>query len=284
MVGIRIHVFHTGKVCVSPYLPFGGDNCSIFKAAGLITKKEDRLWLPVSAYLIEHPQHGLILVDCGWDRSMSPDGVFDKQAQIASFGSRMPYRTNQGVVEKGATVPEQLAALGYTPSDLDCVLLTHLDCDHANGIPGVSKAKRFLVAHDELACVRKGFIRRIRYQSRWWEGVKLEDFEWNATEGPFSRSFDVFGDGSIRMVNIPGHCPGLCAVKVMGDAGRYVLLFSDGGYATRSWQEMVTSGIADDKERQRASLAWIREQSLSPDCIESLANHDPDVQPHVIEL
>ncbi|MBQ3823198.1 MAG: hypothetical protein IIU43_04035 [Thermoguttaceae bacterium] len=56
MSTIKIHVFHTGKVCVSPYLPFGGEDCSLLKASGLFEKKENRLWLPVSAYLIEHPK------------------------------------------------------------------------------------------------------------------------------------------------------------------------------------------------------------------------------------
>jgi hypothetical protein len=34
---------------------------------------------------------------------------------------------------------------------------------------------------------------------------------------------------------------------------------------------MITSGITLDKQQQRQSLQWIREQSLSPNCIESLA-------------
>lgn len=42
--------------------------------------------------------------------------------------------------------------------------------------------------------------------------------------------------------------------------------------------------IADDKAAQKKSLEWIREQSLNANCVESLANHDPDVQPHIIEL
>lgn len=56
MEQIKIRIFHIGWVCVSPYLPFGGDDCNILKASGLMTKKKDRLWLPVSAYLIEHPK------------------------------------------------------------------------------------------------------------------------------------------------------------------------------------------------------------------------------------
>ena len=73
-------------------------------------------------------------------------------------------------------------------------------------------------------------------------------------------------------------------MKVKNDEGRFVLLFSDGGYAKKSWEQMITSGIAADKALQKQSLQWIREQSLDPDCVESLANHDPDIRPHVIEL
>lgn len=73
-------------------------------------------------------------------------------------------------------------------------------------------------------------------------------------------------------------------MKVKNAEGRFVLLFSDGGYARKSWEQMITSGIAADKEQQKKSLAWIREQSLDEHCVESLANHDPDIRPHVIEL
>ena len=278
---MKIHVMHTGEVRVSPYLPFGGDNCNLLKASGMTTPKEDWIWLPVSVYLIEHPK-GLILVDTGWHRDMSPEGVYDKKAQIKSLGSRVLYNVNQGQIPLGEAVDEQLATMGIKPSDLDYVLLTHLDCDHANGLRAVKDAKHILVAAEELECARKnGFI---RYKKKWWEGVDMQTIEWNGTEGPAGKSFDLFGDGSIKMINIPGHCDGLCAVKITREDGKYVLLFSDGGYATKSWKEMITSGVSLDKEMQRKSLMWIREQSMDANCIESLATHDTDIKPHVIEL
>ena len=278
---MKIHVLHTGEVRVSPYLPFGGDNCNLLKASGMTTPKEDWIWLPVSVYLIEHPK-GLILVDTGWHRDMSPEGVYDKKAQVKSLGSRVLYNVNQGQIPLGEAVDEQLATMGIKPSDIDYVLLTHLDCDHANGLRAVKDAKHILVAAEELECARKnGFI---RYKKKWWEGVDLQTIEWNGTEGPAGKSFDLFGDGSIKMINIPGHCDGLCAVKITREDGKYVLLFSDGGYATKSWKEMITSGVSLDKEMQRKSLMWIREQSMDANCIESLATHDTDIKPHVIEL
>lgn len=43
MAEIKIHVFHTGEVCVAPDLPFGGEHCSTIKASGAFAKKsEDR--------------------------------------------------------------------------------------------------------------------------------------------------------------------------------------------------------------------------------------------------
>ena len=278
---MKIHVLHTGEVRVSPYLPFGGDNCNLLKASGMTTPKEDWIWLPVSVYLIEHPK-GLILVDTGWHRDMSPEGVYDKAAQIKSLGSRVLYNVNQGQIPLGEAVDEQLATMGIKPADLDYVLLTHLDCDHANGLRAVKNAKHIIVAQEELDCARKnGFI---RYKKKWWEGVDLQTIEWNGTEGPAQKSFDLFDDGSIKMINIPGHCDGLCAVKITREDGKYVLLFSDGGYATKSWKEMITSGVSLDKEMQRKSLQWIRDQSMDANCIESLATHDTDIKPHVIEL
>lgn len=275
---IRVHVMHTGEVFIAPALAFGGN---LIQASGIFTPKKDKRWFPVSVYLIQHPKHGNILVDTGWDRSMSPKGELDKEAQIASLGTHMLYEVNQGLLPLGKAVDEQLAALGIKPEDLTVVLLTHLDCDHANGLRQVKGAPRILVSADEVKCARK---HKERYREQWWDTCDLEEFEWNDSNGLFRRSYDLFGDRSIELIAIPGHSDGLFAVKVNGNDGRFVLLFSDGGYASKSWEEMIPSGIKTNKKEQIESLAWIREQSLSPLCVESLANHDPAVKPHVIEL
>lgn len=97
MAEIKIYVLHTGMVYVAPELPFGGEHCNSIKASGVFGKKDDRLWLPVSAYLIEC-SHGKILFDCGWHRNMSLNDEFDRKAQIKSLGGFALYKTNQGVL------------------------------------------------------------------------------------------------------------------------------------------------------------------------------------------
>lgn len=217
---IKIHIFHIGKVCVAPELPFGGEHYSALKASGVLDRKSKRLWLPVSAYLIECA-HGNVLFDCGWHRDMSPHGVFERRAQIRSLGSLPLYFTNQVVVESGAAIDEQLAARGVAPVDWDAVLLSHLDCDHANGLKLVADAKKILVSKDELRFAENGSpVNRIRYNADWWRGTKMQTFDWNGLMGSAGRSYDVFGDGMLVMVNIPGHSKGLCALRITGEDGR----------------------------------------------------------------
>ena len=125
MSEIKIHIFHIGKVCVAPELPFGGEHYSALKASGVLDRKSKRLWLPVLAHLIECA-HGNVLFDCGWHRDMSPHGVFERRTQIRSLGSLPLYFTNQVVVESSAAIDEQLAARGIAVrAGLHCAPLAH---------------------------------------------------------------------------------------------------------------------------------------------------------------
>ena len=76
---------------------------------------------------------------------MSPNCVFNKKAQIKSLRSYILYFVNLGVIGIGECIDEQLANFGVKTSDLDAVLLTNLDCDHANGLNQVKDVKKFHV-------------------------------------------------------------------------------------------------------------------------------------------
>lgn len=280
---IRIHILHCGMVHTTKYLPFDTGGASQLKVAGIGVPEKDWVWMPVSAYYIEHPK-GRVLVDTGWNRRISPDGKLDRKAQIKDFG-RIIYSLNQGVLPTGMAVDEQLARLGVTPAKLDYVLITHLDCDHVCGVDQVKDARHILVSEEEFMSDRKfSPVNRIRFQKRWWENVELTLFPWSGSEGPFRKSYDLFGEGSIQLINIPGHSAGLFAVKVTGSDDRFVLITSDGAYGARSWEEMILPGVAQNREHQRLSLEWIREQAFDKNCVECLANHDTEVRPHVITL
>lgn len=140
---IRIHVLHCGSMLVSKAVPYGGGVNLKNARRGVFDKVADRVELPVSAYLIEHPK-GKVLIDTGWSREISPEGVYDAAAvkrQLPGYLAAFYHPW----VEKGKTVAEQLAAMGIAPEDLSAVVLTHLDADHTSGLRSVKNAQRILL-------------------------------------------------------------------------------------------------------------------------------------------
>ena len=134
------------------------------------------------------------------------------------------------MLPEGESIVEQLAKINISPEDLDLVIMTHLHTDHASGLKFVRNAKRILVSAEELDDTKKY---PIRYAASMWHGVELETFHFkNTGVGSVGKSLDLLGDGSIELVNIPGHTSGLTAVK-LNSGGKFVLLFSDGGYAKK---------------------------------------------------
>lgn len=277
---IKISVIHTGKVYVSPALPFKDSvknpnplQLSLLSLYG----RRNRIWLPVSAYLIEHPK-GLLIFDTGWSREVSPRGEYDRIAQVKHMGVGH-FLLNQAILPKGESLVEQLAEKNISPKDIDCVIMSHLHTDHASGLRQLIGAKKFLVSAPELEDTKKF---PIRYVASMWQDINFETFDFeNTGEGPVGKSFDLFGDGTIELINIPGHTTGLVAMKISG-GGKFVLLFSDGGYAEKSWREEIPPGTALDENLALKSLRWIAKVSKMLNCVESLANHDQNIIPHEI--
>lgn len=79
--------------------------------------------------------------------------MLDRKAQIRSLGSLPLYMTNQGVVESGAAVSEQLASKGISSSELDLVLLSHLGYRRRQG--GV-RALAGVDTHSKSECRLRG--------------------------------------------------------------------------------------------------------------------------------
>ena len=188
---------------------------------------------------------------------------------------------NQAVLPKGEALVEQLAEKNISPADIDCVIMSHLHSDHASGLKQFSAAKKILVSAPELEDTKKF---PIRYVSSMWKGINFETFDFqDSGVGPVGKSFDFFGDGSIELINIPGHTSGLVAMKI-SNGDKFVLLFADGGYAEKSWREEIPPGTALDENLALESLRWIAKVSRLPECVESLANHDTAVKPHTIVI
>jgi glyoxylase-like metal-dependent hydrolase (beta-lactamase superfamily II) len=263
-----VHVLHAGEVNIDRSLAFRERTLHPMPYTGWLRPKSKRVWLPVSAYLVEHPG-GTVLVDTGWHADVRTN----QRRHLGLLASTM-YR---GRLPPGRAVHEQLAGMGIEPADLASVVLSHLHTDHVSGLKHVRDARRILVSEPEWEA-RTEFA----YIPSMWEGVDVEPFAFEEIPfGPFGEGLDLFGDGCVYLVSTPGHSRGHVSVLVRTTSG-WVLLAGDVGYATRSWEEHLLPGVTTSDDDIAASLRWVREFAARDDCVAALANHDPDVTPVTI--
>jgi N-acyl homoserine lactone hydrolase len=265
---VKVHVMHCGDVNMDRAIPYREKSWHPMPHSGLFRSKSKRVTVPVSAYLIEHPK-GHVLVDTGWHEAVRSDlrGHFGFINWLA-FRATLP---------EGAAIHEQLAARGIHPRDLEYVVLSHLHADHVSGLPHVQEAKKIITSKLEWEAAHREFLSG--YRKNMWSGIPIDPFELEPIPfGPYGMGRDLFGDGLLTLVFTPGHTRGLVSVLAKTEGG-YVLLASDVGYSTRSWEEFVLPGVLVNEEQGIASLRWVQEFSKREDCIAVIAYHDPNVVP-----
>ncbi|MGL4740801.1 MAG: N-acyl homoserine lactonase family protein [Sarcina sp.] len=269
---IKIHIFHCGEVGVDPAVPFRDVSKNPIAYTGIGRRRKLRIWCPVSAYFIEHPK-GKVLIDTGWHKDVRKHPIKHMSATL--------YMASKPNLPQNKAIDEQLSKLGIYPKDLDYVFLTHMDCDHASGIGLVKDAKKIMISEEEFQAVKKG---NIRYRNRFWKGVNIEYFKMKDSEyGPFKRSYDVFGDGSILLMDAKGHTEGNIIIMIKKH-GKFILLTGDCGYQKNSWEDLRLPGPLSNKYQMMVSLKWVRDMSHKENCVGVFATHDPDIKSGVIEL
>ena len=143
------------------------------------------------------------------------------------------------------------------------------------------EAKRIMAAREELEDSRKYFFRYVKTNRNF---ANVEPFEYENTGiGPVGRSYDVFGDGSVVLVNTPGHTHGMFSAVVSG-GGKYVVLAGDSVYTQRSIREKLIPGFTVNAKLAEKSLEWVCQCAADENCLLAAANHDPEVEEQTIEL
>ena len=159
-----------------------------------------------SCYVIRHGAKTLL-----WDTGF-PAGLKGKPNDMGAL-----------VASMDRDIPEQLATLGLKPSDIGIVGISHMHGDHTG------QAKDFPAA--KLLIGKADFERSAGANDPFgpWRG---KPDQLMASSGA---DVDVFGDGSVIALNLPGHTPGHLALLVKLASGN-VLLSGDLYHATEARQ------------------------------------------------
>lgn len=240
---------------------------------GLAARRSRWTWLPIGAFLVEHPGAGLLLVDAGLHSSVATDpGPNLGRRHKATLRVRM---------EPDQSITGQLRARGVEPTAVDAVVMTHLHYDHASGLAELPDATYVVDRREWAAATSRGFTSGYR--------KRLVDhaFDWRAVDfdGPgveafatFGRSLDLFGDGALRLVSTPGHSPGHISVVARLSEGELVLA-GDAAPSLANIEEQRLGLLFDDEHLFRRSLRELhRYLAATPDAL-VICSHDADLWP-----
>ncbi len=165
-----------------------------------------------------------------------------------------------------APFDEQLRALAIEPQSVQRVIMTHLHVDHTSGMRLLPEAE-FTCSHEEWAAARRRLAVRNGYVAHHLppeSPMRLVDLDRDGEPyGPFPRTLDLLGDGSIRLIATPGHTVGHLSVLLRLTHGRQVLVLGDAAYTID--EEILPMLTADDD----ASLRSMRE-------IRAFAENEPE--------
>ena len=198
------HVDWPRPMMVSP----GGRLLPLKLLRALLTGKE-AIAVPVPSFLIRHPSAGAILVDTG----LHPSIATDPGQNFGSLGARF----GKPNLEPKEDVPSQLRERGLDPGEIPIVVMTHLHMDHTSAISEFPNST-FVVSEAEWhfatgsgGSAQNGY-RRAHYDYAFeYRTVDFDRANINSYAG-FGRTFDLFGDGSVRLAFTPGHTAGHMSV------------------------------------------------------------------------
>jgi glyoxylase-like metal-dependent hydrolase (beta-lactamase superfamily II) len=251
---VRLHPLLCGRVSRPPALVHREEGrLAGVRARGVRLPRSEWLEIPVVAFLVEHPGAGAILIDTGFHPSVAVDPAH-------AYGARARLVNKDVEMLPEQAVGEQLRDRGLDPAEVGTVVMTHLHAGHASGIAEFPDAT-FVVSSDEWRAAAKrtgteGYVRRQFDHAFDWRTL---DFGSSAADSfaTFGRSFDLFGDGSVRMLFTPGHTAGHCSV-VLRLGGREALLTADAAFTRRTLGESHLPHVMADEHLFRRSLREIQ--------------------------
>jgi glyoxylase-like metal-dependent hydrolase (beta-lactamase superfamily II) len=193
--------------------------------------RSEMIELPVSCFLLRHSQ-GNVLFDTGCHPAV-PD---DPAARWGGLAKMMV-----PIMPPGDNVLTGLSCAGVTPDDIDVVVCSHLHPDHC-GCNAFFQRATVMVHEKEVTAARAQNAEAMGYLAPEW------DF---GTFDQLSGERDVFGDGKIVLIELPGHTPGsVGALVTLAKSGTF-LLAAD----TLSLRVTLDSGILPRNTQQPDALA-----------------------------
>ncbi len=211
----------------------------------------------VPFFLIRHPE-GDVVIDGGMPLAIARD----------ARGHWGPLADKWAVqMSEAQHCAAQLRQLGVQPDSVRYVVQTHLHIDHTGALGHFPKATVLVHARELEAAraadppVASGYLPR-DYAS--------PDIPWKLVDA----ELDLFGDGTVRLLETPGHSAGHMSVLVRLDGAGHVLLTADAADNAAQWDRSAPLRALFSRDQATRSLERLRRLAQDSEAL-IVFGHDP---------
>ncbi len=268
MSACRVRLFDTGY-------------CSHPEHVVLRTRRLRPMRFPAMFALIEHPERGPVLFDTGY-------GAAYLEARRHWTG-RIYDTVTPVTTDPSAFAVARLRSIGLEPGDVGTVIASHFHADHVAGLRDFPRADFVYLrgawlavrGRSGISALRRGFLPSLVPADFETRGQPIEDERWRPLPdefAPFARGVDLFGDGSLVVVALPGHATGQLGLFVRRVGQGPLFLVADACWTSRSFREeivpsSVTRLLFADMSAYRATLGHVASFARARPDVEIVPSH-----------
>lgn len=230
--------------------------------------------LPFLAGLAVHTELGPILIDAPFGRS----GFKHLGKFIGTIA-----RTAGFTFDTDWSVSARIEQLGYRVDEVEHVCMTHMHFDHTGGLSEVAEATIY------ISDTEWEHVTSLEGKHALRGGVQVEDFvglsdqvQTYSMPAHFDVApdgHDIFGDGSIRAVGLPGHSVGHVGLMLGFEDDSNILLAGDTAFDNSQISSSKSLGyfprqVADSRREVKRSLRALRSFHAAHPDVQIVPSHD----------
>jgi glyoxylase-like metal-dependent hydrolase (beta-lactamase superfamily II) len=220
---------------------------------------------PALVSVLRHPVQGIVLFDTGYSRHFFH--------ATRRFPERLYRMVTPVHLHEEAALSVQLQRDGVPASAVAWVVVSHLHGDHVGGLADFPHSRIALSreawedmrGRGRVGALSMGLLPELvdaqaRARLHWFEDLPAV-----ALRGPFERfgsGYDLFGDGSLLLVALPGHAAGHYGLLFEDDRGP-VFLIADASWSSQAIRDFMpppalVTGWLGDTRAYRDTLAKLQ--------------------------